>query len=416
VKFPFVVQADLTDGQVERYRRHIDSDASGWHRRFTESIWRRHQHPSNATLSGWREPGDRKKRLIHFYDEYGLEGRNFVLRNAYLHLIVGLPAAHVDEYHAAIAGGLRDGGWRRDDAAASPAAERWRRGDLTAVVRRARTHPEDVARAPADPPPADYESLDVVIRSDGYDLPADWERRPWEVFYRVGLRKKLAREEPRLVDAAALADHLPAQVELGCGPSIEAGIPHLSTLHRIYGVSRADYSFVFRAAEDGLLDLFRDPERKLREMTEIYRACLIAAPTPFYRRLLDLWQRGLLVGPIITNNFDCQCADLGLPEISLRRYDWGPYYPHIGHDPRARSLLVIGVHADRRLVQMRARERGLRVLFVDPEAYVGPDGKAIRYPVEAPQRDDLFVRATAHDAFEILHREVTPPARAARGR
>jgi hypothetical protein len=226
------------------------------------------------------------------------------------------------------------------------------------------------------------------------------------VFYRVGLRKKLDREEPNLVDAAALAAHLPAQVELGCGPSIEAGIPHLSTLHRIYGVSRASYGFIFRAAEDGLLELFREPERKYREMTDIYRACLVARPTPFYHRLAALHRRGLLVGPVITNNFDCQCADLGLPEISLRRYDWGPYYPRIVHDPRARSLLVVGVHADRRLVQMRARERGLRVLFVDPESYVAPDGAAISYPVEGVQRDDLFVRATAHDAFEALAREV----------
>ena len=406
MNFPFLVQADLTDRQRERYHRHIDSAESGWHRRFTESIWRRHQHPSNARLSGWRDPADRKKRLIHFYDEYGIAGRHFVLRNAYLHLVLGLPAAHIDESGAAIDAGLRDGGWRRDGGSHAISTERWRRGDLTAVVRRARIHPEDLARAPNDLPPADYESLDIVVRSDGFDLPADWERRPWEVFYRVGLRKKLAREEPRLVDAAALAEHLPAQLELGCGPSIEAGLPHLSTLHRIYGVSRADYSFVFRAADDGLLELFRDPERKLREMTEIYRACLTAEPTPFYRRLLDLWRRGLLVGPVITNNFDCQCADLGLPEISLRRYDWGPYYPQIEHDPRAKSLLVVGVHADRRLVQMRARERGLRVLFVDPEAYVAPDGRQIVYPVEAPQRDDLFVRATAHDAFESLGRAV----------
>ena len=79
MNFPFVVQADLTDAQLERYRRHIDSDESGWHRRFTESIWRRHQHPSNARLSGWRSEADQKKRLIHFYDEYGVEGRTFVL-------------------------------------------------------------------------------------------------------------------------------------------------------------------------------------------------------------------------------------------------------------------------------------------------------------------------------------------------
>ena len=112
MKFPATVQANLDDRQLERYRRHIDSDESGWHRRYTESIWRRHQHPSNAHLSGWRHDGDRKKRLIHFYDEYGLDGRDFVLRNTYLHLVLGLPEAHVEEYAVAIAAGLRDGGWR----------------------------------------------------------------------------------------------------------------------------------------------------------------------------------------------------------------------------------------------------------------------------------------------------------------
>lgn len=400
MKFPFVVEPDLTDAQLERYHRHIDSAASGWHRRFTESIWRRHQHPSNARLSGWTGDADQKKRIIHFYDEYGVEGRSFVLRNAYLHLVVSLPREDVEAYRVAIAQGLAVGAWRRELQADAGKTERWRRGDLIALLRCATPHPEEIAHGRR--PPDGYAALDLVLRTDGYVLPDDWERRPWEVFYRVGLRKKLNREEPRLVDAAELASYLPAQVELGCGPSIEAGIPHLSTLHRIYGVSHADYGFIFRAADDNLLSLFQDPEAKFREMTEIYRACLLARPTPFYRTLVDLWNRGHLVGPIITNNFDCQCADLGLPEISLRRYDWGPYYPTIEHDPRARSLLVVGVHADRRLVQMRARERGLRVLFIDPEAYVAPDGRAIRYPVEAPQRDDLFVRTTAHDGFERL--------------
>jgi len=406
MKFPFVVIPALAAREIDRFRRHIDSGASGWHRRFTESIWRRHQHPSNARLSGWRSDEDRKRRLVHFYDEYDLAGDSFVLRNAYLHLNLALPEEHIDEYRAAIDEGLRQGGWRADGGSDSSAGERFRRGDLVALIRHARRHAADERHGHALP--ATYRSLDVTLRSDGYRLPDGWEDRPFDVFFNVGLRKILPREEPRhITDAADIAAHLPAQLELGCGPSIEAGIPHLSTLHRIYGVSHADYGFVYRAAADGLVAVFRDPEAKYREMTDIYRACLTAQPTPFYRRMVDLWRRGHLVGPVITNNFDCQCADLGLPEISLRRYDWGPYYPRIEHDPRARSLLVIGVHADRRLVQMRARERGLTVVFIDPESYVAPDGRAIRYPVEAPQRDDVFLRATAHDAFERLHAALT---------
>lgn len=251
-------------------------------------------------------------------------------------------------------------------------------------------------------PPDDYENLDVVVKTASFEPPAGWAERPWRVFYDVGLRRTLSRQTPTFIEPERLPEFFPAQVELGCGPSIEAGIPHLSTLHRIYGVSRADYGFVFRAADDGLLTLFRDPEAKYREMTDIHRACLVAPSTRFYDTLAQLHREGALVGPVITNNFDSQCAVLGLPEVSLRRYDWSGYYPAIEYDPRARSLLVVGVHADRRLVQLRARERGLPVVFVDPEAYVSPDGSRIPYPVEAPQHGDFFVRATAEEAFSRL--------------
>jgi len=398
MNFPFVVEPELTDDQLERFRIHIDSDASGWHRRFTESIWRRHQHPSNARLSGWQGDGDRKRRLIHFYDEYGLEGRAFVLRNAYLALNLTLPPEHIDEYEAAIAEGIRCGGWKPVGEALGQRV--YRRGALEASVTARSVHPFDEQRNYL--PPACYRNLDVVVKNADYLPPPGWADRPWRVFFDVGLRKTLARGKPKLIEPEQLAEHFPAQVELGCGPSIEAGIPHLSTLHRIYGVSHADYGFVFRAADDGLLQLFADPEAKYREMTRIYGACATAGSTAFYETMRALHAKGRLVGTIITNNFDCQCAVLGLPEMSLRRYDWAPYYPTIDYDPRARSLLVIGVHADRRLVQMRARERGLKVVYVDPEQYVAPDGRVISYPVEAPQDEDFFVRLTAHEAFERL--------------
>src|SRR5262245_19786569 len=119
MRFPHVVQPNLDEAQVERFVRHIDSDASGWHRRFTESIWRRHQHPANARLSGWQSEADQKKRLIHFYDEYGLDGRSFVLKNAYLHLFLCLPSEHIEEYRAAIGEGLRQGEWTLASSAGS---------------------------------------------------------------------------------------------------------------------------------------------------------------------------------------------------------------------------------------------------------------------------------------------------------
>jgi hypothetical protein len=402
MKFPFVIIPELTDGQLNRFHQHVDSAESGWHRKWTESIWRRHQHPSNARLSGWASEGDCKRRLVHFYDEYDVAGRAFVLKNAYLWINWTLPEGDIEEYRSAIASGLDVGGWSKVESTSRDGADItvYRRGDLLARITGCVTHPEDSKRGVRQP--AEYRNLDLMLKNVGYELPGGWAARPWRVFHEVGLRKVLPRGAPQLVEPEAIRDWLPAQLELGCGPSIEAGIPHLSNLHRIYGVSLPNYGFIYRAPQDGALEVLSSPEAKYAEMTDIYRACLVAGSTEFYRAVAELRARDLLVGPVITNNFDCQCADLGFPEVSLRNYDWEPYYPNIPYDPRARSLLVVGVHADRRLVQMRARERGLKVIFVDPESYVAPDGSHIHYPVEAPQDEDLFVRDTASAALRRL--------------
>ena len=407
MKFPLVVIPELTERQAERYRLHVNSDRSGWHRKWTESIWRRHQHPSNARLSGWQSESDQQRRLIHFYDEYDVEGRSFVLKNAYLWVNWTLPEEAIEEYRVAIAAGLARGGWTQAGSSTRDGVDTadWRRGDLEVRLEHCGVHKEDAKRGKVPPP--GYRNLDLRLMTHGYALPPTWPERPWRVFYDVGLRRVLPRGTPRLISPEEISEHLPAQLELGCGPSIEAGIPHLSNLHRIYGVSRPDYRFIYRAEHDAILEVLATPEAKYRDMTDMYRACMVAGDTDFYRAIAELFRQQKLVGPVITNNFDCQCADLGLEEMSLRRYDWEPYYPTISHDPRARSLLVVGVHADRRLVQMRARERGLKIVFVDPERYVAPDGTQIPYPVEAPQDEDLFVRATARDAFTRLMRAVS---------
>jgi hypothetical protein len=407
MRFPLTVVPELTDRQLGRYHSHIDSNRTGWHRRWTESIWRRHQDPRNARLSGWQSPNDRRRRLIHFYDEYGLEGRAFVLRNAHLWMNVTLPDDEVERYREAILDAIARGGWSR---ASSTGVESWTRGDLQASLSVVPVHPEDETRGVTYP--RHYRNLTVTVRSQANPVPHDLERRPWRWFHDVGMRPMLSAGSPQYIEPEELAEFLPGQLELGCGPSTEAGVPHLSNLHRIYGVSRGDFSFVFTPEDDGLLRVLAEPEEKYAEMTNIYRACMIAEPTPFYHGIRALADRGLIVGPVITNNFDCLCADIGLEETSLRRYDTDPYYPagtlgsadSIDFDPRARSLIVVGVHADRRLAQLRARERGLTIVYVDPEQYIDPEGRAIAYPVESPQSGDRFVQMRAGDAFPRLLR------------
>lgn len=407
MNFPFVVIPELTPAQLYRYDQHFNSQESGWNRKWTESIWRRHQHASNAALSGWRDEGDARRRLIHFYDQYGVNGRQFVLEKAYLSLNLTLPAGDVSEYRDCFSDRLRQGQWRC--ASSSRRQELWSRGDLVAQCEEFDLHPEDARRGKSLP--RGYRHLEIRLQTREYAFPDGLVARPWRWFYEVGMRDMLRPGRPRHVAPEEIIPYLPAQIELGCGPSTEAGVPHLSNLHRIYSVSRADFSFVFRVADDTLLNLLADPESAYGRMTAIYKACMLAEPTRFYRCLRDLWQAGHFVGPVITNNFDCLCADLGLPEMSLRRYDTEAYFPlyrdsqdrDLLFDPKARSLLVIGVHADRRMAQRRARELGMQIIYIDPERYLAPDGTAIPYPVESPQDEDLFIRMTAGEAMPRIH-------------
>lgn len=405
---PFVVIPELTGRQKERYRRHVDCGASGWHRRWTESVWRRHQHPSNARLSGWTSPADKRRRLIHFYDEYGLDGDSFVLRHSYVWLNLTLPDEEAGRYLEAARRGLAAGGWTCGSRSGS--GESWTRGVLGAELTLVRTHEEDSARG-YDLPPG-YRNLTLVVASRGNDLPAGLEKRPWRWFHEVGLRDIAERGRPDYVEPEEIADCFPAQLEIGCGPSTEAGVPHLSTLHGIYGVSRGDFSFVFEPEDDGLLGLLSDPERKYAEFTRIYGACMAAEPTDFHRNVRRLADAGHIVGPVITNNFDFLCNDVGLEELSLRRYESDAYFPMpsgaeaLAFDPRARTLLVVGVHADRRLAQRRAREQGLRIVYIDPERYLSPSGEMIPYPVEAPQTGDRIVRMGAAEALSRLARSL----------
>ena len=72
--------------------------------------------------------------------------------------------------------------------------------------------------------------------------------------------------------------------------------------------------------------------------------------------------------------------------------------PELQFDPKAKSLMVIGCHADRRGIERRARERGLKIIYVDPEGW-WVDGKFFNYPLESPQSTDIVFKKTAHEVF-----------------
>lgn len=371
-----------------------------------EGLWVRTQDPRNRALSGWRQEGDARRKLLHYIDRYALvadparpQRLALALTAPYLWLQLAAPASEIEALHEQLRQALRAGEWRGQDLL--------RRGDLRLTLAQRAAHPEDERRGRRLP--AGYRLLELRLGGADVEPSAAQEAHPWQVLD-LGLREHdghgpgAARvlADPREA-LAALQAHLPAQVELGCGPSIEAGIPPLHHLHHVYGIAAARARRFLFAAESAavLSELLGAPERFYRGATTLYGQALLAQPTAFYEALRDGAARGRFVGPVLTNNFDGLPAVLGLEERYLRTYEDLHVTPDLRFDPRARSLLVVGSHADRRRTRRAARAQGLQVIYVDPQGYHGDDGW-VEYPLESLYPGDLLLPWTAARLAEVL--------------
>jgi hypothetical protein len=227
------------------------------------------------------------------------------------------------------------------------------------------------------------------------------------------MRVKEERGTPQYADdLSGLLECLPFIVEAGCGTSIEAGVQPLHWLHEVYRVTARQgndltqgYAFTMAPAADILVqEVLTDTERKVGDMVSMFRALFEAEPTEAHRVLRALYDAGHATGRVATHNFDRLFARAGIPEAFMRRYDQKT--PHMVYPEEARSLLVIGLHADRRDVQKRARERGLRIFYVDPEGLT-ENGVHRDYLIEGAREGDVIVRSAATPVLlrlaELLH-------------
>ncbi|MFE0463995.1 hypothetical protein ACFW1A_32550 [Kitasatospora sp. NPDC058965] len=401
--FPHTVIEQLTPTQVRSWEKHFAGDRHERPRSVEEGIWRRTQEPANAEQSGWSEDAHGRRRVVHYNLQYGL---NYVfpeprltLDNLYLMVSHLAPAAEIAEYRTDLETWLGEGRWR-------PLAEGgWQKGDLVLRLEEFDEHPQDLRAG--RPTPNGFRSLEVVFTSDGHELHRTVRNLPWDVLA-GGMRVKEQRGTPTIApDLAGLLEAGPFMVEVGCGTSIEAGIPPLHFLHEVYRVTQRrsneftqSHAFTLAPAADSLVrEMVIGADLKAPDLVAMFRACFLAEPTFAHRALKALAEAGLLVGPVLTHNFDVLSARAGLPELFLRRYD--QKIPPVTFDPRAKALLVIGLHADRRAVQARARERGMRVFYVDPEG-LEENGVFKEYPIEGARDGDVIVRQGAIEALGRL--------------
>ncbi|SEE60328.1 hypothetical protein SAMN05428939_8092 [Streptomyces sp. TLI_105] len=402
--FPHCVIEQLTDGQVETWNRHFAmSEAHERPRAIEEGIWRRTQDPANAEQSGWSEDENGRRRVVHYRYQYGLDYTfpvpRLVLKDLYLYHSVLAPAAEIEAYLMRIDEWLGQGRWRKKDNGI------WAKGDLRVTVTEYDEHPQD-ERADRDTPTG-FRSVDVCFITDEFEVPRTVRQLPWNVLA-GGMRVKEQRGEPAIAeDLSGLLDCMPFMVEIGCGSSIEAGVPPLHFLHEVYRVTeRKDnaltqaHRFTMRPQDDTLIEeMLTDPTGKADQLTAMFKIAFEAQPTKAHHILKELYDAGHLVGPVIQHNFDLLAARAGLPECFVRRYD--QKIPPVPFDPRAKALFVLGLHADRRAVQARARAAGMKVFFVDPEGLM-ENGEFKSYPIEGAREGDVVVRTGAIEALTRL--------------
>jgi len=397
MEFPHVVLDDLTEDHYNRWQTQFEQFERTRH----EGLWVRTQDPRNADVSGWSGPDDMRRRLVHFLYRYNMvenDGRyQLILEAPYLWVHLLFPENELNHYIQDLTEALEMGNWMMQEEGM------YLREDLRLQFKILESHPEDQLKGREFPDK--YRILEVTLDSPDTNVTKDEKRRPWEVLA-LGIREKDQREYPTIVTNLSQIDmgkHFPAQFELGCGPSIEAGVPALHSLHEVYSVRDLDSNaFLFGHQKDKLLvEIAKDPESFFERATLMYRSALHAELTPFYHLLTRLQNRKLLVGPVITNNFDGLISRAGLSETFIGDYDF--YHPPtIEFHPDAKSLIVVGAHADRRRILSQARKEGLQVIYVNPEGYHHHDGSFTSYPLEGPKTCDIVIRMTANQFAQQL--------------
>lgn len=381
----FTVLKNLDESYFERWQKQFVEV----NRDYLESIWRRSEDAESST-------NGKRRRIIHVVDKYDMianpdDSYDFAVTQAYIWLCSTLPREEMKRYVARINDSLLRGSWNKMD-------DHWTCGELKFSFKIVDRHPMDMQAGREFG--LDYQTIECTVQSRGFPDDRIAKESPWAV-YDSGIRKQGKRvENPTVVtDPSELLDYLPAQIELGGGASLELGVPPLNYFHTVYNLyTKSKDRFAYGDTDKFLDEFLVSPEQFYSERASLpYARALTAKPNQFYLLMADLYKNDTIVGPVITNNFDGICSLVGLEEMYVRRYDETHIIPDIKFHPEAKSLLVIGSHADRRRIQQAAKDSGLKVIYVDPETYLDHDGNVIPYPLEKIEYDDILVPLAASE-------------------
>lgn len=376
--FPLKV-CKLNSDEVDVFNKNYATNGS-----FTfEGVWFRSQNEVNKNLSLWKDETSNRRRTIHFRHTFEVRDNELLMTSSYLYLSVRLENADLDKYLNKIKEALVNNNYTLN-------GKIYEKDNLKIKITEYPHHPKE-------PFIEGYKTVDITIYSDNENNLDKYYEQVWNLQVK-GIREKDKRGNPTYIDNIdELKVYLPAQIELGCGPSIEAGINPLYHLHEIYKVQRhSDSRFYFAEDDDLVLQIINKDQDKYLEFALIIQNCLHAKPTLFHHTLKKMYDTNMFVGTLLNNNFDHLSTVSGIDEKTLRVYRIEDYFPKITFHPDAKSLICIGTHADRRFIQKQARAKGLKIIYIDPEGFETNDGFE-EYPIEGATDGDIVWRLKALD-------------------
>ncbi len=220
---------------------------------------------------------------------------------------------------------------------------------------------------------------------------------------RLSGKPRLFIPEPQLVPECTdynLSRFAPFALCAGSGLSSEAGLPLLGTIHNLFEVDNPQTGELVFGQEDHL------PERVVNQTDkEFIRFCefsievLRACPSDSHYRLAELCRKGI-IRQVFTDNMDDLFDKVGISFIPTRLSIFPDRYS-VRFDQEVKSLLIIGVAVDRRLVIRQARRSGLKIISINPVLGVAPHSRNMDYL----RPGDLLFKEPANQALPKIIRD-----------
>lgn len=383
MKFPYKI-CKLTNNEVNIFNKYFATKGEF----VFEGIWFRSQEEVNKNVSGYIDNTTRNRRTIHYNHVFYVKDNYLMVKSSYIYLSIRLNNNEYDKYLNDIINTLENNNYIKNNNI-------YIKDNLNIMINKYDKHPYDEIID-------NYKTVDIIVKSDNLNNTDKLFNQVWNLQVK-GIREKDTRGNPKYInDFNELKEYFPMAVELGCGPSIEAGVIPLYKLHEIYKVQRhSDGKFYFGTSDTLIKQIIEKDNVKFDEFYEIIAECIKAKPTNFHYNLKKMYDKKLFTMNLFNNNFDRLCKRIGINENILRVYNIENYFPKVIFDKDVKALICIGTHADRRFIQRQARNQGLKIIYVDPEGF-NTDNEFFKYEIEGAKDEDYILKMTASEFSQVI--------------